>query len=159
MSIFIEKIKSFLNGAKNKISIVSKGEANFYSMLYLWGLTPSLILIFFLQNKIDSIKSNAISLIIYLLITLYFLWHLFVIRKTLKVQPQYKRIKLSKKELFKDKTKEEIKEIKKEQRKKRLKKLLLLEGWDSAPSYILIACIDVYVALTQMQEIFIILNK
>ena len=159
MSIFVEKIKSFLNGTKNKISIVSKGEASFYSMLYLWGLTPSLILIFFLQNKIDSIKSNTISLIIYLLITLYFLWHLFVIRKTLKVQPQYKRVKLSKKQLFKDKTKEEIKEIKKEQRKKRLKKLLLLEGWDSAPSYILIACIDVYVALTQMQEIFIILNK
>lgn len=159
MSIFVEKIKSFLNGAKNKISIVSKGEASFYSMLYLWGLIPSLILIFFLQNRIDSIKSNTISLIIYLFITLYFLWHLFVIRKTLKVQPQYKRLKLSKKELFKDKTKEEIREIKKEQRKKRLKKLLLLEGWDSAPSYILIACIDVYVALTQMQEIFIILNK
>lgn len=159
MTVFKEKIKSFLNGAKNKIIIISKGEANFYSMLYLWGLVPALIIIFFLQNKIDLIRNNTILFVINLIITLYFLWHLFVIRKTLKTQPQYKKIKLSNKELFRGKTKEEIKEIKKEKRKQRFRKLILLEGWDSAPSYILIACIDAYVALTQIQDIFTIINK
>lgn len=158
MTTFKEKTKSFLNGAKNKIIIVSKGEANFYSMLYLWGLIPALVIIFLLQNKIDSIKNNIVLFIIYLIITLYFLWHLFVIRKTLKVQPQYKKVKISNKELFKGKTKEEIKEIKKEKRKERFRKLILLEGWNSAPSYIIITCIDAYVALTQMQGIFIILK-
>lgn len=158
MTTFKDKIKSFLNGAKNKIIIVSKGEANFYSMLYLWGLIPALVIIFLLQNKIDSIKNNIVLFIIYLIITLYFLWHLFVIRKTLKVQPQYKKVKISNKELFKGKTKEEIKEIKKEKRKERFRKLILLEGWNSAPSYIIITCIDAYVALTQMQGIFIILK-
>ena len=158
MTTFKEKIKYFLGGAKNKIITISKGEANFYSMLYIWGLIPAFAIIFFLQNKIDSIKNNIILLIVYLVITLYFLWHLFVIRKTLKVQPQYKKVKISNKELFKGKTKEEIKEIKKEKRKERFRKLILLEGWDSAPSYIIITCIDVYVALTQIQGIFIILK-
>lgn len=149
-----DKVLFFLTKIKNEILILSDGKANFNRMLYLWGLTPALIITFLLQKRIDSIKSTILILIIYLAISLYFLWHLFVIRKTLKIQPEYKKIKISNKELFKNKTKEEIEAIKKEKRKSRLKKLILMEGWESTPSYIMIACFDTYVALTQIQGMF-----
>lgn len=149
-----DKILFYLRKIKAEIIILSDGKAKFNYMLYLWGLIPAAIITFLFQRQIDSIKSVALSLIIYLAISIYFLWHLFVIRKTLKVQPEYKRAKLSKKELFKGKTKEEIESIKKELRKSKLKKLILLEGWDSTPPYIMIACFDAYVALTQIQGMF-----
>lgn len=149
-----DKVLFFLTKIKNEILILSEGKANFNRMLYLWGLTPAIIITFLLQRRIDSIKNVALILIIYFAISLYFLWHLFVIRKTLKIQPEYKKVKISNKELFKGKTKEEIEAIKKEKRKSGLRKLILLEGWESTPAYIMIACFDTYVALTQIQGMF-----
>ncbi|MDD2840705.1 MAG: hypothetical protein PHY80_06380 [Rickettsiales bacterium] len=149
-----DKILFFLKKIKNEILLLSDGKAKFNYMLYLWGLTPAIVITFFFQKQIDSIKNSALIFIVYLLISLYFLWHLFVIRKTLKVQPEYKRVKLSNRELFKDKTKEEIEAIKKDKRKSKFRKLILLEGWESTPPYIMIACFDTYVALTQIQGMF-----
>ena len=149
-----DKVLFYLGRVKSEIRVLSEGRAKFGYMLYLWGLTPALVITFFFQKHIDSIRNVALVLIVYLVISLYFLWHLFVIRKTLKVQPEYRRVKISKKELFKGKSKEEIEAIKKELRKKRFKKMILLEGWDSTPSYIMVACFDAYVALTQIQGMF-----
>lgn len=149
-----DKVFFYLRKIKNEIIVLSDGKARFNYMLYLWGLTPAVIITFLFQKQIDSINNVALALIVYFVVCLYFLWHLFVIRKTLKVQPEYKKVKMTNKQLFKGKTKEEINAIKKELRKSKLKKLILLEGWDSTPSYIMIACFDTYVALTQIQGMF-----
>lgn len=143
---------------KNNIVEVHNGRGNFSSMLYLWGLIPALIITIFFQSKINHLKSEFFSVFICLIITVYFLWHLLCIKNTLKTQPKYKIVKPSKKELFKDKTKEEIEAIKKEKRKEAMQKLLLLRAWDSTPNYVLVACFDAYVTLTQLQRIFQIIR-
>ncbi|HSQ97772.1 MAG TPA: hypothetical protein VLL98_03575 [Rickettsiales bacterium] len=148
------KILFFREQIKNQIILLSKGKGKFNKMLYLWGLTPALIVTFFFQHKINSIKNIPMAFIIYFLILFYFSWHIFVVRQTLKVQPEYRKVKIKDKELFKGKTKEEISFIKKERKKSKIKKMLLLEKWDSAPPYVIIICFDIYIILVQLQGIF-----
>lgn len=149
-----DKVLFFWQQIKNQIVILSQGKAKFNQMLYLWGLTPALIVAIFLQNRINSIKFVPISFILYCVIFCYFAWHIFIVRKTLKVQPEYRKVTIKDKELFKDKTQEEIELIKKERKKSKIKKLLLLEKWDSAPPYFIIICIDLYIILLQLEAIF-----
>lgn len=144
---------SILKKIKESIVIVSKGEANFKTMLYLWGLVPGLILTFLLQRSIDSITNKFIAIPIFVFFAIYFFWHILCIRKTLKVQPENRVVKPSKKELYAGKTKEEIEEIKKEKRKENFQKFLLLRAWDTTPNYVLIGCFDAYIVLTQLQSL------
>jgi len=143
----LEMVQNF----RNNIALVSRGEANFKVMLYLWGLVPGLIVTFLLQRSINSIHNRFFATIVYVALAIYFLWHIFCIRKSLKVQPENRVIKISKKELYAGKTKEEIEEIKKEKRKENFQKFLLLRAWDSTPNYVLIGCFDAYIVLTQLQ--------
>lgn len=153
-----DKVISFFKKIINYFLLISKGEANFNIMLYLWGVLPGIIIAFFLQPSINSIKNKFIAIILLLIILVYFVWHLFSIKKTLKVHPEYRVVKPTKKELYAGKTKEEIENIKKEQRKENVQKLLLLRGWDSKPAYILIGFFDAYVILTQIQSLLNILE-
>jgi len=143
----------FGNKIKEHFVRMTKGEYNFGYMLYLWGVIPAIILSLFFQKKIDLIASSTIKIILYTIFFLYFLWHLYVIWKSLKVQPEHKVVKISKKDLHKDKTAEEIQEIKKQKRNDTVKKLMLLHAWDTAPNYVIVSCIDCYVILTQLQGI------
>ncbi len=145
------KSLGILNKIKEEVILVSKGEANFKTMLYLWGLVPGLVITFLLQRSIYSINNKFIATIIFVFLAVYFFWHILCIRKTLKVQPENRVVKPSKKELYAGKTKEEIEAIKKEQRKENLQKFLLLRSWDSTPNYILVGCFDAYIVLTQLQ--------
>ncbi len=147
------KNKSFeiLNKVREEFAFVSKGEANFKTMLYFWGLIPGLIITFLLQKSIYSINNKFFATIVYIVLAAYFFWHILCIRKTLKVQPENRVVKPSKKELFKGKTKEEIEQIKKEKRKESLQKFLLLRAWDSSPNYVLVGVFDAYIVLTQLQ--------
>lgn len=145
---------------KDKIIVLSKGEyQHFYKLLYLWGLLPAVIIVFFIQKGLPLQSFQFISIIFYLLISIYFIWHIFVIKKTLKVQPQYKVKKISKKELYKDKTKEEIKKIKQENNIDTLKKIFLIKSWNSAPMYTIVELVDILVILTQIQRIWNIIDK
>lgn len=141
----------------NIIDIIKKttrGEGVYWKVLYLWGLLPALLILYFQKSPVYMQSSKFTLFLIYLIITFYFLWHLFVLRNTLQTQPEYKVVKKSKKELYEGKTPEEIKEMKKQERKRTLRKFMLLEAWDTAPSYTIIACIDAFVALTQIQYLF-----
>ena len=155
---FKKKAKDFYNKIKNCIVLISKGEFNFQYMMYLWGVLPGIILILFIPKHIDTINSNILSFFICLIVAVYFSWHMLSIRKALKVHPEYRVIKQTKKELYKDKTPEEIEEIKKEKRKESIEKLLLLRGWNSTPNYVLVGCFDLYIILTELQRIFNIIN-
>lgn len=150
------KFLEILSKVKEEFFLVSKGEANFKKMLYLWGLVPGLIVTFLLQRSIYSINNKLAATVIYIFLAVYFFWHILSIRKALKVQPENRVVKPSKKELYAEKTKEEIEEIKKEQRKENLQKFLLLRSWDSTPNYILIGCFDAYIVLTQLQALLTI---
>ena len=155
-----EKLINIIKIVKDKILILSKGEyQHFNMMLYFWGLIPGLVIVLFIQNKSPNKNNLFFSILFYILVIIYFLWHFFVSKKTLKVQPQYKITKMTKKELYKNKTKEEIKEIKKQKREDNMKKLLLLKAWDSSPAYTLIELFDIFVILTQIQRFFIIVDK
>lgn len=153
-------LKNLYNYIKNQIIILSKGECkSFYSMLYLWGLLPFVVISYITRGSNHILGAGFLSILIYLIFIIYFIWHIYVIRKTLKVQPQYKVKKISKKELYANKTKEEIKEIKSEKRKDVLKKLLLLKPWGSAPMYTIIELLDFIVILNQIQKILNIIDK
>lgn len=153
-----EMVIRFFNFIIAKIKKTNNGESNYYIMLYVWGVFPAVILMMFLQKHLSRMDNGFFKLIISLFITLYFLWHLFVIRKTLILHPEHKPVKITKKELYKDKTEEEIKEIKKEKRKEIVQKMLLLRAWNTSPDYIIIACLDAYNAATELQIIFNIIG-
>lgn len=145
------KALSIIGAIKNYIILISKGEANFNVMLYLWGVLPGLIITIFLQLRINSIVNIFFAVLVPSIILIYFLWHFFAIRKALKVHPEYVVKKIKKKELYAGKTDEEIEEIKKEKRKETLQKMFLLRGWESKPAYVLIEFFDLYLILTQIQ--------
>lgn len=149
-------IKSIILGIFNKIQSRIKelwsGKTSLNVVLYRWGLLPGCIILLF-QKNINSIQNSFISISIYLLISLYFLWHLFVIRRTLKAQPELVVKKIKEKDLFEGKTKEEISKIKLQIGKDRLKKALLLKSWNTTPNYTIIAAFDAVVALTQIQHL------
>lgn len=153
-------LKKICGYIKNQIIILSKGECkSFYSMLYLWGLLPFILISYITKGSKPIAKIEFIAIIIYSIFVIYFIWHIYVVKKTLKVQPQYKVKKISKKELYANKTKEEIKEIKNEKRKDTLKKLLLLKSWDSVPMYTIIELLDFILILNQIQKILNIIDK
>lgn len=154
------KIIHIINAIKNNIIIISKGEyQHFNRLLYIWGLLPGILITLFIQNKLPNTSNLFFSILSYSLIVFYFAWHLFAIIKTLKVQPQYKVKKITKKELYEGKTSEEIKNIKKQKREDNIKKLLLLKAWDSSPSYVIIEIFDLFIILSQIQRFFYIINR
>jgi hypothetical protein len=147
-------LKKIFEMVKNTFKILVEGNGNFNRILFLWGVVPNVVLILFFQRKIEIFRFRFFTLFICILIIVYFLWHIFIVRKTLKIQPQYKVVKVKKKDLYKGKTKEEIAEMKKEERKTAVKKMFLLEAWDSTPNYVIVICLDAYTVLTQLQIIF-----
>ena len=155
-----EKLGAFLKKVGNCFVLITKGEFNFKYMMYLWGVLPGFIICFFLQKYIELMQDKfaLLAFLLCLVIIVYFLWHLMYLYKTLKVHPEYRVLKKTKKELYKDKTPDEIKELKKKERQETIKKLLLLEKWDSAPAYILVGVFDLCVILTELQLIFAIIG-
>ena len=149
----IQKAKALSNKILNQFIILTKGEYNFNIMLYLFGLAPAIVISILFQKNIDRMGIAILQVFIYTLLALYFAWHIYVIIKTLKVQPEHKIVRPSKKELYKDKSEEEIESIKKEKRKDKLQKFMLLKAWDTTPNYVLIGCVDAYMILTQVQGI------
>lgn len=160
MSKLLNIIKKIIVFFKNQFITLSKGEyPHFYTMLYVYSLLPA-ILIFFIAKKNHSIiLNNYITILTSLLIIVYFIWHIYVVKKTLKVQPQYVVKKITNKELYANKTPEEIKQIKKDKKIKTVKKLLLLEAWDSVPIYTIVEWIDVLVVIFQLQRILNIIDN
>lgn len=150
---------SFFENIMEEIKKVSTGNGNFNTMLYAWGVAPGVILTIFIQRKIDFMDNVYMQFLLYLIFFLYFLWHFFVVRKTLKVQPEHKVVKPSKKELYEGKSKEEIKQIKDEKRKETLQKMFLLRAWDTTPIYVIVECFDVYLFLTQVQGLYNIITR
>ena len=145
---------------KNQVITLSKGEyKSFYSMLYLWGFLPCVLVSYITKGSTPIINVGFISILIYLMFVIYFVWHIYVVKKTLKVQPQYVVKKITKKELYANKTPEEIKQIKKDKKIKTVKKLLLLERWDSMPMYRIVEWVDVLVIIFQFQRILNIIDN
>lgn len=160
MNKILNIIKKILIFFKNQFVTLSKGEyPHFYTMLYVYSVLPAL-LIFFISKKNYSINlNNYVVILTSLLMIIYFIWHIYVVKKTLKVQPQYVVKKITKKELYANKTPEEIKQIKKDKKIKTVKKLLLLEAWDSAPIYTIVELVDVAVIIFQFQRILNIIDN
>jgi hypothetical protein len=149
--LFLNLLELICLKIKDKIVVLSKGKCgSFNFMLYGWGLAPALFVLFFLQRRISYNKNSIFVVLVELFLFVYFTWHFYTINKTLKVQPQYKVIIPTKKELYKDKTPEEIKEIKKQRKRKILNKFLLKESWSTTPNYSIIRLIDIFVAWSNL---------
>ena len=152
------KITNFIKYSVNSIREITKGHGNYNKILYLWGLLPSLLMLYYQKSPLYSNMDRGLAASLYVIIALYFIWHLIVIRNTLKEQPEYKVVKKSKKEIYQGLTDEQIKELKRENRKTNIKKFFLLESWDTAPAYTFIICIDAFVGLTQVQYLLQIIK-
>lgn len=153
-------IKKILVFFKNQFVSLSKGQyQHFYVMLYIYGLIPALLVLFVFKKSYSIILNNFLAILLYSLIIIYFIWHIYVVKKTLKVQPQYVVKKVTKKELYADKTPEEIKQIKKEKNIDYVKKLLLLKSWNSMPMYTIVELFDVLIILSQFQKILNIIDN
>ncbi|MDR3290243.1 MAG: hypothetical protein LBT02_03085 [Rickettsiales bacterium] len=148
---FLRTLKVVFDFIKNQVVILSNGETKSFKItLYVWGLIPAFIVVLFLQRKINLSQNSFLTLIFEVFLILYFSWHIYVIRKTLKVQPNLRAPKkLSKKELYVNKTADEIQEIKKQQKKELSQKLLLKKPWKETPDYVIIGCFDFFVVLTE----------
>jgi hypothetical protein len=151
--LLIYKLYLFIaQDVKQKIILMTKGESSWYPMIYGYGLFPALFVYFFCQKTIEQNRNNFFIIFIELLLFLYFAWHIYVIYKTLKVQPQYVAPKkLTKKELYAGKTKDEIKAIKKEQKKEVVQKLMLQRAWDTTPYYKIIGAVELYICFIELQ--------
>jgi hypothetical protein len=154
MNIYNRVKKSFIKS--------SKGDENFYLLLWGWGIVPALMMFFYFDNKLKFIHPKFVSVPIYFLITLFFIWHIFSIRVTIKKHPEYKEKKENKKEKYKGLSKEKIKELKREEKREKnkdmIKKALLLKAWDTMEFYKIVILIDLVVILTQIQRILYILK-
>ena len=148
---------------KIKLSFIksTKGEENFYVMLWGWGILPAVLFTFYLADKLERIKTGLISFPVCILIIVFFVWHIFAIRTTIKNHPEYKRIKEDKKAKYKGLNKKQIKELKQKERKERnvnlFKKAMLIKAWDSTEFYKIVILVDCFVILTQVQRILYIL--
>ena len=160
MSKILNIINKFLLFFKNQFIVLSKGEyQHFYIMLYIYSLLPAILIFFILKKNYFIILNDYVVIFISLIIMAYFIWHIYVVKKTLKVQPQYIVKKITKKELYAGKTPEEIKQIKKDNKIKTVKKLLLLESWDAMPMYTIIELMDAIIVIFQFQRILNIIDK
>ncbi|MDR0423379.1 MAG: hypothetical protein LBH46_02190 [Rickettsiales bacterium] len=139
---------------KNKVTILTRGECtNFNNMLFVWGLFPAIFVLFYLQRRLNYNKDTFFAVLLELLVLIYFVWHVYVINKTLSIQPQHKVIKLSEKELLKDKTNEEIREFKKQKRKDLVNRILLKKSWSDTPNYSIIRLIDIFIIMIEIQAV------
>ncbi|MDR2527327.1 MAG: hypothetical protein LBC92_05640 [Rickettsiales bacterium] len=154
----MNKIKNILGKIyyiiKMKVLVFTSGNAeSFKRMLYCYGLIPSIIVVFYIDKKIVMYK-NFFTFLVSLFLMIYFSWHVYVIWKTLKVQPQYKKPKkIKKKDLYANKTKEEIESIKKQNKKDFVDKLLLRKSWNDTPDYVIISCCEVLAIWMELNHI------
>ena len=146
-SFFIKKL-GFLKG---EFFAITSGNGNFKRMLFLWGAIPGIIISLILHRKIDRISFNFFKIFLSVIFVLYFSWHFYSLCKTIHLHPEYKKKKIKKRDLYKDKTDEEIKKIKIDNMKNTLKKALLMKSWDTTPDYFWVGAIDLYVILTFIQ--------
>ena len=130
----------------------TKGLGSYNKLLFLWGCFPGFFFAFIFIKKISNFIL-PVKFLLSIIIMIYFIWHIYAIYKTLKEQPQYKKKKISKKELYKDKTEEEIKKIKRENLKIKAQKLVLIKPWDTSPTHTWVVCLDLYVILTYLNVI------
>ena len=155
-----ERVINILIKIKKSFIKSTKGEESFYFMLWVWGVIPAVLTIFYIEDKLKNINFNLISIPLYIAIITFFVWHIVAIRTTLKKHPEYKEKKEDKKEKYKGLSKEKIKELKQEERKEKnmsiVKKALLLKAWDSTPFYKIVILLDCFVILTQIQRILYI---
>lgn len=160
-----DKIKNysieFYNKVKTSFLKTHQGEESLNKTLWLWGVLPAVLVVFFLEERLRKFP-NIISLPIHIAIIAFFAWHIFAIRTTIKKHPEYKKKKKEDGEdKYKGLTKKQIKEAKKEEKKEKsmdiLKKAMLIKAWDTMEFYKIVILIDCFVILTQLQRILYIL--
>ena len=144
-------MKNIMNTLKKKFLSISKGNISYNTLLFAWGFCPAICLFLF-HKKIEN-AFLIIKFLLSLFIIIYYMWHLYAIYNFLKIHPEYKEKKISKKELYKDKTKEEIEEIKKENFRSNLQKFFLLKSWKTRPNHQWIVCLDLLFLLTYLRII------
>ena len=144
-------MKNIINNFIKKFLSITKGNIGYNTLLFALGFCPAICLFLF-HKKIEN-AFLIIKFLLSLFIFVYYVWHLYVIYIFLKIHPEYKEKKVSKKELYKDKTKEEIEKIKKEKFKSNLQKFFLLKSWKTRPNHEWIICLDLLFILTYFRII------
>ncbi|GMO59276.1 MAG: hypothetical protein Ta2D_04990 [Rickettsiales bacterium] len=149
--------ETFYIRLKNKIVTLTKGEIpveKFDNFLWVWSGIPMAIVVLWLQPKLNIYYNNFFSFVLEFLLLVYFSWNFYVVKKVVKLHPELKPPKRpSRKELYANKTKEEIEEIKKMKKKELYEKLMLKKSWRDTPGYYIVLCLDLFIILQELQLI------
>ena len=137
-------MKNFLNEVEISFKSAMNGSESINNLIWRWGVA-GYVITYFILDKIVKISSfRSIDILVSLLASFYFAWHIYVLRKCSPKKPKL--------------TKEEKQKLKEQARKelggKFMRKLLLKEpinNWD--PAFITII-IDIFCITNFLDYVF-----
>ena len=109
--------RSFIKSIEESFIKVNKGQEQINVVIYWWGVLAYLISYFIINKIIFLVDIRAIDILIALLTSIYFIWHIYVLHKCKPKQPEISAEEKKKIEL----------EKKKDMPKKIIRKLFLRE--------------------------------
>lgn len=152
-----------IHAVKQSFIKATKGEENFNIMLWCWGLIPGLAVLIFVQEYLERRFSGRPSILIYLFLMFFFLWHAVSIRTTLKKHPEYRVKKENKKNKYKNLSRKEIKELRQKERKEKSKELvqkaLLIRPWKTMEFYKFVFVMDCVIIVFEASRILYIISR
>jgi len=135
---------STLNKIETSFKLAMKGQESLNHLIYWWGVIGYLVAYFILDRLVKLSSFRSIDIIISLLTSFYFIWHIYVLRRCSPKKP-----KLSK---------EEKKALREEARrnfsKKVLRKLLLQESITKWNPVLVCTVTDVFCIATFLDYVF-----
>jgi len=155
------KIQKLKNIIINSFKKSSQGEEDLYVLLWVWSILPVLFWIMIVPRRLT--QSQFINVIVSIAIGIYFVWHIFAIKRTIAKHPEYKHKQSKKEKLdYNNLSKKEIQKIKQKQRQKEnidvCKKLMLMKKWKTTEFYKIVSIVDCAVVLTQISKILELTN-
>lgn len=84
---------NLLKVVEKSFTEATKGRENLNIVIWYWGIIAYLVAYFIANNTINAININFVEITISVLMVIYFIWHIYVIKKC-----SPKKIKLSKEE-------------------------------------------------------------
>jgi hypothetical protein len=153
MSDIKQKATAFYEYTKANVITITNGQGRWKFVLYVWGVLPAVLILLAFQKDL-RVYNGFPSFIAELLIAIYFSWHGYVIRKTLKVHPEFvMKVPTKEERIASAKTPEEAEKIKKEIKKETFQKIILMKSWSRTPDYNIIFLTDIFMAWTEIQLI------
>ncbi len=135
---------SLLNKVESSFKAAMKGEESLHNLIWWWGVTSYLLSYFVIDRVIKINNIRSIDIIISVLMSVYFAWHIYVLKKCSPKKPV----------LSKEEKKKLRQEARKEFGKKFLRKLFLQEPISKWNPVLVTAVVDIFGISTFLGYVF-----